>query len=772
MSGKTTNLHYIHGKAPAKAVGDMVNIDTESERTLHFDLLPLELGKVKGYTCRFEFYTVPGQSYYAATRRMVIEGADGIVFVTDSRREAMDENIESMNDLYEHLRHHQLPDDLPIIIQYNKQDLANAIPPEQLNPLLNHRGHDHFSASALTGGGVMETMKRITTLVIQRIKDMEHLEQAKSTPAPHSPPPPAAQPVTSQSWLLTCHHCETVLEVPHAEKGSIFTCGSCQTPLEVVDPEHGITKLPQIKPAKETNPTTDLSLQGGPIGVNSPMTMTPLGQPPIPSQDESKFGTTTLANSPPPRGVYTQASSSHHTPLTNTPLSNTPISGGIGALPQAGEAHAVLQGFTTISPLDGNLLGNRYRIQDIATGTYYRAFLIRETVTRLPGFQQQLESSAQICFSLHQSNILKTDSVRQGPNGLVVLSPDAPDYEPLTHLLSRRKTLKAPQVMEILRQLCLALEEAARHSLTHGWIRPDAVLINSHGNILLDDLALPKQPHYLVRESMGESAATTYHLAPEHIRPDDPTDIRTDIFLLGALLFQCLTGSGLVTGFNAHEALHKITSKGTQKLRDTHPEVSRALNDFVAQLTEVERKDRFQTYRELLDRLDKFGGGAQRQSINGTRSINRGSSSSNATVKRSVTQRNNIGNTSHIRRPTYHDTVSQQRPAKKKSSTGTILIILLLLTLAALGGGYLYLEQQRNRQQINNAPVEPSPTPAIREEATEDSRGPKPASSEKNSLICAATVSRKRADALFKGVTNKHFAVTCRDQLNPQSTYH
>ena len=192
----------------------MVNIDTESERTLHFDLLPLELGKVKGYTCRFEFYTVPGQSYYAATRRMVIEGADGIVFVTDSRREAMDENIESMNDLYEHLRHHQLPDDLPIIIQYNKQDLENAIPPEQLNPLLNHRNHDFFSASALKGTGVMETMKRITTLVIQRIKDMESLEAHSQAPAPApsqaTTPPPAAQPVEAKSWLLTCHNCETV----------------------------------------------------------------------------------------------------------------------------------------------------------------------------------------------------------------------------------------------------------------------------------------------------------------------------------------------------------------------------------------------------------------------------------------------------------------------------------------------------------------------------------------------------------------------------------
>ena len=98
MSGKTTNLQFIHSKAPPKAVGNMVSIDTESERTLHFDLLPLDLGEIKGYRCRFEFFTVPGQNYYEATRRQVLAETDGVVFVVDSRRSSIDENIESMND--------------------------------------------------------------------------------------------------------------------------------------------------------------------------------------------------------------------------------------------------------------------------------------------------------------------------------------------------------------------------------------------------------------------------------------------------------------------------------------------------------------------------------------------------------------------------------------------------------------------------------------------------------------------------------------------------
>jgi len=270
MSGKTTNLQFIHERAPKQAVGKMVSIDTASERTLHFDLLPLDLGTVQGYKCRFEFYTVPGQSYYAATRRLVLKGADGIVFVADSRREALDENIDSMNDMFDNLRKHSLPADIPLVVQYNKQDLPSAIPPEQLNPLLNHRGAPWLKAVAVKGEGVLDTMKMITSKVIERIKDIEELP-ASDDPSPSAVPQSSVTPTDDnkvplepkpgsgaetgsetepESWVLTCHNCEGLLEVPHANAGDVYTCGSCGAPLEVVDGDRGLTRPRQSQTAQ------------------------------------------------------------------------------------------------------------------------------------------------------------------------------------------------------------------------------------------------------------------------------------------------------------------------------------------------------------------------------------------------------------------------------------------------------------------------------------------------------------------------------------------
>ena len=163
---------------PRRVVSELVSIDTQSERTLQFDLLPIDVSKVDGFECRFEFYTVPGQSYYSATRRLVLEGADGIVFVADSRREAIDENIDALNDMLENIRHHNLPEDIPIVVQYNKQDEPSALAPEQLNPLLNSGGYDHFKAVANQGIGVIETMKAITQKTIDRIRAQGDLQRS------------------------------------------------------------------------------------------------------------------------------------------------------------------------------------------------------------------------------------------------------------------------------------------------------------------------------------------------------------------------------------------------------------------------------------------------------------------------------------------------------------------------------------------------------------------------------------------------------------------
>jgi signal recognition particle receptor subunit beta len=131
MAGKTTNLAFLQHQAPAGTASELVTVDTHSERTLHFDLLALDLGQIQGHHVRVEFHTVPGQSYYAATRKLVLTGADAVVFVADSRREALDENIASMNEMLDNLRQLGMPSQIPVVLQYNKQDLPTAVRPER-----------------------------------------------------------------------------------------------------------------------------------------------------------------------------------------------------------------------------------------------------------------------------------------------------------------------------------------------------------------------------------------------------------------------------------------------------------------------------------------------------------------------------------------------------------------------------------------------------------------------------------------------------------------
>jgi signal recognition particle receptor subunit beta len=138
LSGKTTNLQYLHSTIPAEKRGKLLSLSTESDRTLFFDFLPVELGKIKDFTIKFQLYTVPGQTRYSATRKLVLRGADVVVFVADSQQEMRDYNIESYDDMRENLRANNIdPDAIPIILQYNKRDLKNILPVEAMNTDLN-----------------------------------------------------------------------------------------------------------------------------------------------------------------------------------------------------------------------------------------------------------------------------------------------------------------------------------------------------------------------------------------------------------------------------------------------------------------------------------------------------------------------------------------------------------------------------------------------------------------------------------------------------------
>jgi len=169
-SGKTSNLQYVHANVPEERKGPMVSLATETDRTLFFDFLPLDLGSVAGYRTRLQLYTVPGQVYYNATRKLVLRGADGVVFVADSQREQAEENVESFRNLYENLREHGFGlRDLPLALQYNKRDLPGVMSLEEMEDLLNFRGLPAYSAVAVTGEGVFDTLRGISELVLRSL---------------------------------------------------------------------------------------------------------------------------------------------------------------------------------------------------------------------------------------------------------------------------------------------------------------------------------------------------------------------------------------------------------------------------------------------------------------------------------------------------------------------------------------------------------------------------------------------------------------------------
>jgi hypothetical protein len=171
-SGKTTNLQYIYGRVPESRRGRMVSLATQTDRTLFFDFLPLDLGVISGFSTRFQLYTVPGQVYYNATRKLVLQGTDGVVFVADSQARRLEDNIESLQNLQANLlgqgvdvRH------FPMVLQYNKQDLPQdlVLTPVDLDDALNFRALRSFPADAVRGAGVFETLKGISELVLKRL---------------------------------------------------------------------------------------------------------------------------------------------------------------------------------------------------------------------------------------------------------------------------------------------------------------------------------------------------------------------------------------------------------------------------------------------------------------------------------------------------------------------------------------------------------------------------------------------------------------------------
>ncbi|MDH4210192.1 MAG: GTPase domain-containing protein [candidate division WOR-3 bacterium] len=172
LGGKTTNLRSIYAKLSSDRKGQMMSLATDLDQTIFFDFLPIDVGEIKGWKLRFHLYTVPGQVYYNASRRLVLRNVDGLVFVVDSQRERLEENIESMYNLQDNLRAYDLIlKDIPMIIQYNKRDLPNIMEIKELQTQLNNEDYQYFESVAIRNIGILETLKRICQLTIIALSD-------------------------------------------------------------------------------------------------------------------------------------------------------------------------------------------------------------------------------------------------------------------------------------------------------------------------------------------------------------------------------------------------------------------------------------------------------------------------------------------------------------------------------------------------------------------------------------------------------------------------
>ena len=200
MSGKTTNLELVHSKAPADTRGELTSIATTGERTLYFDYMPLDLGAIAGIRTKFQLYTVPGQIYYKSTRRLVLQGVDGIVFVADSSAAKLEENRESMRDLEDNLREMgRSMSDMPIVVQYNKRDLPDAMSIADLEKQVNVHELPYFEAVAPNGQGVFPTLKALAALVLDAVNrgGIGGTRAVKPAAAPAVPPAPTEVPVAA-----------------------------------------------------------------------------------------------------------------------------------------------------------------------------------------------------------------------------------------------------------------------------------------------------------------------------------------------------------------------------------------------------------------------------------------------------------------------------------------------------------------------------------------------------------------------------------------------
>ncbi len=225
LSGKTTNLQFVHGKVPSKSRGDLISLATEADRTLYFDFLPVDVGQIAGFNTKFQLYTVPGQVFYDATRRLVLRGVDGLVFVADSQPEKMDENIESLSNMFDNLKTCGIDaESIPLVFQWNKRDLPDVLPVAELEGQLNPKGMPSFEGVATTGIGVFDTLKMITKLVLENAKSRAVARAPAAPPVRQPAPEPVSAGAPSNSspqWSASSGGSATATQTAPAETTAV-----------------------------------------------------------------------------------------------------------------------------------------------------------------------------------------------------------------------------------------------------------------------------------------------------------------------------------------------------------------------------------------------------------------------------------------------------------------------------------------------------------------------------------------------------------------------
>ncbi len=309
MSGKTTNLEIIHKKAPKDAVGEMVSIATETDRTLYFDFLPLDLGQVAGMRTKFALYTVPGQIYYNATRKLVLQSVDGVIFVADSNPDKMSENLESLQNLRDNLNEMGLTIDdqssqgfVPVVLQYNKRDLPNALPVADIDAQINPMKAPTFEACARDGKGVFATLKEISRLVIEKL-NREHAPAANRrrtatsmTPVGQSalPLPSGAPPSPPPS--TTTGSRPSVMAVAPQSGGT--PAGGQPTVANTPRPPPAAIRPPPPRPAPPPPTASPTMTPNRPMPVTSPTPSRAMPSPPPPRPYQPPVPAATPAPTP------------------------------------------------------------------------------------------------------------------------------------------------------------------------------------------------------------------------------------------------------------------------------------------------------------------------------------------------------------------------------------------------------------------------------------------------------------------------------------------